>query len=76
MSVGRDVSSFFPTVVRGLPLLPLFLPPTRGAPRFPSPDGHRPLTPPRPAPQVINIATSSFEVKNLVYIYLVRCVLH
>ena len=39
VSVGRDVSSFFPTVV-------------------------------------INIACPSFEVKNLVYIYLVRCALH
>ena len=37
MSVGRDVSSFYPAVV-------------------------------------INIVNTSFEVKNLVYIYLVRCV--
>ena len=36
MSVGRDVSSFYPAVV-------------------------------------INIVKTSFEVKNLVYIYLVRC---
>ncbi len=71
VSVGRDVSNFFPTVVRrsaacdaarsaAIRCCPVALPFLTLAFLAPS--------------QVINIACPSFEVKNLVYIYLVRCV--